>query len=91
MARDATTDLTKRHLSGAWRVRAIRTHATQVARGVQSVNRVLIQLLVLHIEELFSGFHFCSFLFTHLLENSQCEQTIMLQALSYYHVYDKVC
>ena len=30
-------------------------------------------------------------LFTHLLENSQCEQTIMLQALSYYNVYDKVC
>ena len=25
----------KRHLSGEWRVRAIRTHATEVARGVQ--------------------------------------------------------
>ena len=28
----------KRHLSGAWHVRAIHTHATTVARGVQSVN-----------------------------------------------------
>ena len=37
MARGDTADMTMRHLSGMWRVRAIRTHATEVARGVQSV------------------------------------------------------
>ena len=39
MACGATIDLTTRHLSGAWRVRAIHTHATKVARGVQSLDR----------------------------------------------------
>ena len=41
MVRGATTNFTTCHLSGAWHVRAIRTHATLVARGVQSVNKVL--------------------------------------------------
>ena len=47
--RGATIDLTTRHLSGAWHVRAIRTHATYVARGVQSVNnpRLAINWLTL--------------------------------------------
>ena len=46
MARGATTDLTTRHLSGSWRVRAIRTHATYVARGIQSVKAEFIVVRV---------------------------------------------
>ena len=37
MAHGATTDLSMRHLSGAWHVRTIRTYATYLARGIQSV------------------------------------------------------
>ena len=40
MARGATTDLTMRHLSGVWRVRAIRTHAS-VASKVLSMSMTL--------------------------------------------------
>ena len=63
--------------------------------GLSSVNSVAAYCILKSFSVGSTSIFVASFLFlelfTHLLQNSQCEQTIMLQALSYYHVYDKVC